>query len=163
MLLWNNSIPIPRWWNIAPCLYDELCGAVLADCGKCCSGCCALLPGRRWCHELVCIMCASRPAVLLSQIRPQPSCNVSEIEIEIESEISEDEEAQNSIRNKMLELSTLQGSCPMLQYQSEDWEICRVASSCHFELDIIYAFTAKDGRFYEGDASGEDAGLLLPS
>ena len=85
-------------------------------------------------------MCASRPAVLLSQIRPQPSCNVSEIEIE--SEISEDEEAQNNIWNKMLELFTLQGSCPLLQYQLEDWEICRVALSCHFASDIIYAFTA---------------------
>ena len=67
-------------------------------------------------------MCASHPAILLSQIRPQPSCNVSEIEIEIESEISE-EETQNNIWNKMLELFTLQGNCPLLQYQLKNWDM----------------------------------------
>ena len=99
-----------------------------------------LIPGRRWFHEFGYIMCASRPAVLLSQMCPLPSCNDSENEIE--SKISEDEETQKNIWNKMLELLTLQGSCPVLQYQLEDWEVCRAGLSCHCASDIIYAFTA---------------------
>ena len=66
-----------------------------------------------------------------------PSCNVSVSG----SEMSDDEEAPYDIWNKKLELFTLQGSSPVLQYDWEDWEICRVALSCHFALDVIFAIT----------------------
>ena len=55
--------------------------------------------------------------------------------------MSDDEKAQYNIWNKMLELFTLQGSSPVLQYDLEDWEICKAALSCHFALDVIFAFT----------------------
>ena len=69
------------------------------------------LPGCR-CHEFVRNVCTSHPAVLWSQMCPHLLCNVSEIE----SEMSEDDEAQFNIWNNMLESFTLQGSSPTLQY-----------------------------------------------
>ena len=72
----------------------------------------------------------------------QPFCNVREIGTEYDNSEDEDEEAQYNIWNKMLELFTQHGDCPVLQYQLEDWETCRVALSCHFALDIVFAFTA---------------------
>ena len=59
----------------------------------------------------------------LLQMCPHPSCHVSAIE----SEMSDDEEAQCNIWDKMLELFTLQGSSPVLQSDLEDCELCRVA------------------------------------
>ena len=60
---------------------------------------------------------------------------------EIESETPEDADVQHNIWNKMLELFTLQRSSPLLQYDLEDWELRRIALSCHFALDVIYAVT----------------------
>ena len=71
-----------------------------------------------------------------------PACNVSEIE----SEISEDEEALHSIWNKMLEVFTMQERSPVFQHQLEDWEICWVGLSCRFALDVIYAFTIQSAQ-----------------
>ena len=30
------------------------------------------------------------------------------------------------------------GSSPAAQQSLQDWEVCRVALSCHFALDILY-------------------------
>ena len=73
------------------------------------------------------------------------SCNVSEIE----SEISEDEEAQHNIWNKMLGVFALQEGSPVLQHQLGDWEIRRVGLSCRFVLDVIYAFTIQWAQWRE--------------
>ena len=53
----------------------------------------------------------SSPALVV-QMCPHPSCET----IERESETTDDEEVQHHIWNKMFELSTLQGSSPVLQY-----------------------------------------------
>ena len=47
---------------------------------------------------------------------------------------SEEEESHNTW-NALLELLTMPGS---IQRSIFDWELCRVALSCHFALDVIY-------------------------
>ena len=39
--------------------------------------------------------------------------------------------------NVMLELFTLWEISPRLQQGLEDWELCRVALTCHFALDVF--------------------------
>ena len=48
-----------------------------------------------------------------------------------------EEEEQHNTWNKLLELLTLPGSSPAIQRGVYDWELCRVALSCHFALDVI--------------------------
>ena len=62
--------------------------------------------------------------------------------VKLQSETSEDADVQHNIWNKILDIFTLQGSSLLLQYDLEDRELCRIALSCHFALDVIYAFTA---------------------
>ena len=53
---------------------------------------------------------------------------------------SEEEENHNTW-NMLLELLTLPGSSPAMQRGVRDLELCRVALSCHFALDVIYLYT----------------------
>ena len=50
---------------------------------------------------------------------------------------SEEEEHHNTW-NMLLELLTLPGSIPAMQRGTYDWELCRVALSCHFALDVMH-------------------------
>ena len=55
------------------------------------------------------------------------------------SETSDTDEDENlSTWNALLELLTMPGSSPEIQQSLQDWEVCRVALSCHFSLDILY-------------------------
>ena len=38
----------------------------------------------------------------------------------------------------LMEVLTMPGSSPAIQQSLQDWEVCRVALSCHFALDILY-------------------------
>ena len=40
--------------------------------------------------------------------------------------------------NALLEAPTLPGSSPVIQQSLQDKEVCRVALSCHFALDVLY-------------------------
>ena len=60
---------------------------------------------------------------------------------ENESGSSDDAGARHNIWNEVLHLFTLLGCSPALQQGLEDWELCQVALSRRFALDIIYAFT----------------------
>ena len=54
------------------------------------------------------------------------------------SETSGTDEGENlNTWNELLELSTMPGSSPAIQQCLHDWEVCRVALSCHFSLDIL--------------------------
>ena len=54
---------------------------------------------------------------------------------------SDDAGAPHNILNEVLHLFTFPGCSPALQQGLDNWELCRVALSCHFALDVIYAFT----------------------
>ena len=49
-----------------------------------------------------------------------------------------DEDENLNTWNALLELLTMQGSSPAIQQSLQDREVCRVALSCHFSLDILY-------------------------
>ena len=49
------------------------------------------------------------------------------------SETSDTDDDENlNTWNALLELLTMPGSCPAIQQSLHDWEVCRVALSCHF-------------------------------
>ena len=116
--------------------YHVCCGSGLSVHGKliCSASCCHPLR-----YHNVCSAWVSLQSQAFLGKCPHPSCNDSEVG----SEMSDDEEVHFHFWNQMLELFTLQGSSPVLQYDLEDWEVCRVALSCHFALDIIFAFTVR--------------------
>ena len=47
-------------------------------------------------------------------------------------------EENHNTWNALLEVLTVPGSSPALHQTLHDWEICRLALSCHFALDTIY-------------------------
>ena len=49
-----------------------------------------------------------------------------------------DEDEHLNTWNALLELFTMPGSSPAIQQSLQDWEVCRVALSCHFALDILF-------------------------
>ena len=49
-----------------------------------------------------------------------------------------EEEENHNTRNALLEALTMPGSSPAMQHSLQDWEVCRVALSCHFALDILH-------------------------
>ena len=50
-----------------------------------------------------------------------------------------DEEENHNTWNALLEALTMPGSSPAIQQSLQDWEVCRLALSCHFALDILYS------------------------
>ena len=55
------------------------------------------------------------------------------------SDGSEEEGSEQPILwNVLLELFTQLEISPRLQQGLEDWELCRVALTCYFALDVIY-------------------------
>ena len=54
------------------------------------------------------------------------------------SDTGDTEEEHHNTWNALLEALTMPGSSPAIQQSLQDWEVCRVALSCHFELDILY-------------------------
>ena len=49
-----------------------------------------------------------------------------------------DEDENHNTWNALVEALTMPGSSPALQQSLQDWEVCRVALSCPFALDILY-------------------------
>ena len=49
-----------------------------------------------------------------------------------------DEDENHNTWNSLLEVLTIPGSSQAIQQSLQDWEVCRVALSCHFALDILY-------------------------
>ena len=47
-------------------------------------------------------------------------------------------EENHNTWNALLEAPTIPGSSPAMQQSLQDWEVCRVALSCHFALDILH-------------------------
>ena len=55
------------------------------------------------------------------------------------SETSDTDEEENlDTWSALLEVLTMPGCSPAIQQGLQDWEVCRVALSCHFSLDILY-------------------------
>ena len=50
---------------------------------------------------------------------------------------TEEEESHNTW-NALLGAHTMPGSSPPKQHSLQDCEVCRMALSCHFVLDILY-------------------------
>ena len=50
-----------------------------------------------------------------------------------------DEDGNFNTWNALLALLTMPGSSPARHQNFQDWEVCRVALSCHFSLDILYS------------------------
>ena len=48
-----------------------------------------------------------------------------------------DEDENLNTWNALLKLLTMPGSSPVIQRSLQDWEVRRVALSCHFSLDIL--------------------------
>ena len=49
-----------------------------------------------------------------------------------------DDDENHNTWNALLEVLTMPGSSPAIQQSLQDWEVCRVALSCHFARDILY-------------------------
>ena len=59
-------------------------------------------------------------------------------ESEDDSENNGSGETQHNVWNHVLDLLTLQGNSPSIQWCLQEEEQCRTALTCHFGLDIIY-------------------------
>ena len=59
---------------------------------------------------------------------------------------TEEEEESHNTWNALLEALTMPGSRPPIQQSLQDWEVCRMALSCHFALDILYIHGVASGR-----------------
>ena len=58
--------------------------------------------------------------------------------VESSSDTNDTEEEENhNTWNTLLEILTMPGSSPAIQQGLFDWELCRVALSCHFALDVL--------------------------
>ena len=70
-----------------------------------------------------------------------PFCPCAMTARRVKADRLDDAAAHHNIWNEVLYLFTLVGCSPSVQQGLDDWELCRVALSCHFALDVIYAFT----------------------
>ena len=78
-------------------------------------------------HDVRATICVRGPCVCIRGIRRNSS------------ETSDtDEDENHSTWNALLEVLTMPGSSPATQQSLQDWEVCRVALSCHFALNILY-------------------------
>ena len=68
-------------------------------------------------------------------LRQTPSCKMCASHSSDGSD--EEDSEQPNMWNVMLELFTLWEISPRLQQALEDWEMCRVALTCHFALDVF--------------------------
>ena len=68
-------------------------------------------------------------------LRQTPSCKMCASHSSDGSD--EEDSEQPNMWNVMLELFTLWEISPRLQQGLEDWEVCRVALTCHFALDVF--------------------------
>ena len=51
---------------------------------------------------------------------------------------AEEREENHNTWNAPLEALTMPGSSPVIQQSLQDWEVCRVALSCHFAWGFLY-------------------------
>ena len=85
----------------------------------------------RWLGSFLCGFCCVRCAFL----RQTPSCEMC---ASYSSDGSDEEDSeQSNMWNVVLKLFTLWEISPRLQQGLEDWEMCRVALTCHFALDVF--------------------------
>ena len=65
-------------------------------------------------------------------------------ESEDDSESNGSGETQHNVWNHMMELLTLQGSGPRIQWCLQEEELCKTALTYHFALDIIFMCGASE-------------------